>query len=237
MKIRTFLLTALLCLMAVLPASAQYRPHRGYNPPAPHRGYQGNNYGTRHRSYSYVPNYYLGFRFGLSASHVNSDAPDLNGSSSKTGLNAGVVAGVQIAPQAPLFFETGLEYVEKGGKGKVGNDKFSIGLNYLEVPLLLKYSAYVAPGTAIEPFVGGYVGCGIGGKVKEYGQRAAYSSFDSNAGANFKRFDGGLRVGCGVAYEMLYAELGYDFGLTNIGDNAFDDTHNGAFFANIGINF
>ena len=44
-------------------------------------------------------------------------------------------------------------------------------------------------------------------------------------------------MGCGFAYEMLYAELGYDFGLSNIGDNAFDDTHNGAFFANIGINF
>lgn len=44
-------------------------------------------------------------------------------------------------------------------------------------------------------------------------------------------------MGCGLAWEMLYAELGYDFGLTNIGDDYFNDTHNGAFFANIGINF
>ena len=169
-----------------------------------------------------APNTYFGFRFGLSASHINSDAPDLNGSTSKTGLNVGAVVGVQLAPQAPLFFETGLEYSEKGGKGKLGGDKFSIGLNYLEVPLTLKYSAYVAPATAVEPFVGGYLSC---------------SSFDDHYGANFKRFDGGIRVGCGVAYEMLYAELGYDFGLTNIGDNAFDDTHNGALFLNIGVNF
>ena len=67
--------------------------------------------------------------------------------------------------------------------------------------------------------------------------REAFSSFDDRYGANFKRFDGGIRVGRGLAYEMLYAEIGYDFGLSNIGDNAFDDTHNGAFFANIGINF
>ena len=237
MKSRTFLLTALLCLMAVLPTYAQYRPGRGYTPPAPRRStYQG-NYRRPQSHSSYAPNYYFGFRFGLSASHVNSDAPDLNGSTSKTGLNAGVVVGVQLAPQAPLFFETGLLYSEKGGKGKLNGDKFSIGLNYLEVPLVLKYSAQVAPATAVEPFVGGYVGCGIGGKVKEYGQRAAYSSFDSGYGANFKRFDGGLRVGCGLAYEMLYAEVGYDFGLTNIGDNAFDDTHNGALFVNLGLNF
>ena len=99
---------------------------------------------------------YYGFRFGLSASHINSDAPELDGTTSKSGLNVGAVVGVQLAPQAPLFFETGLEYSEKGGKGNLNGEKFSIGLNYLEVPLLLKYSAYVRPAMAVEPFVGGY---------------------------------------------------------------------------------
>ena len=89
----------------------------------------------------------------------------------------------------------------------------------------------------VEPFVGGYLACGVGGKVKDYGAREAFSSFDDRYGANFKRFDGGVRVGCGLAWEMLYAEAGYDFGLSNIGDNAFDDTHNGAFFLNVGVNF
>lgn len=230
-------LMAALCVLALsvtLPMQAQTRPRGRHIPPAPRHG----TYSTHSsRSYGYAPNTYFGFRFGLSASHISSDAPDLNGSSSKTGLNVGAVVGIQLAPQAPLFFETGLEYAEKGGKGKMSGDKFSIGLNYLEVPLTLKYSAYVAPATAVEPFVGGYLACGVGGKVKDYGSREAFSSFDDRYGANFKRFDGGIRVGCGIAYEMLYAEAGYDFGLTNIGDNAFDDTHNGAFFLNIGVNF
>ena len=151
--------------------------------------------------------------------------------------NVGAVVGMQLSHYQTIFFETGLSYIEKGGKSKKGGEKFSIGLNYLEVPLLLKYSAYVAPATAVEPFIGGYLGVGVSGKVKDYDRRDAYSSFDDGYGANFKRFDGGIRVGCGLAYEMLYAEIGYDFGLSNIGDNAFDDTHNGAFFANIGINF
>ena len=237
MKTKITLMATLLCLLTVLPALAQ-RPRGGYTPPPP----RGIGYGYRprttpSRSYNYAPNMYYGLRFGLSASHVNSDAPDLNGSSSKSGLNVGAVMGIQIAPQSPVFFETGIYYSEKGGKGKIGNEKFSIGLNYIEVPLLLKYSAYVAPATALEPFVGGYLSAGVGGKVKDYGNHAAFNSFDDGYGANFKRFDGGIRVGCGLAWEMLYAEMGYDFGLSNIGDNAFDDTHNGAFFLNIGVNF
>lgn len=227
----TLLFTALLTLFAVLPADAQRRTYGGYTPSRP----VGHRHITRGRAFQ--PNTYFGMRFGMTASHVSSDAPDLDGSSSKTGLDVGAVVGIQLAPQMPLFFETGLEYVEKGGKGKLGGEKFSIGLNYLEVPLTLKYSAYVAPATAVEPFIGGYIGCGISGKVKDYHAREAYSSFSDSYGANFKRFDGGIRVGCGLAYEMLYAEVGYDFGLSNIGDNAFDDTHNGALFLNIGLNF
>ena len=232
MKTRLFLFLAIMGMLTTLPCQAQ-RPRGGYSTPS-HRSDYG--YG-RSRTYSIAPNTYFGMRFGLSASHISSDAPELDGSTSKTGLNLGAVVGIQLAPQAPIFFETGLQYTEKGGKGKLHSDKFSIGLNYLEVPLVLKYSAYVAPATAVEPFIGGYLSCGVGGKVKDYGAREAFSSYDDRYGANFKRFDGGLRVGCGIAYEMLYAEMGYDFGLTNIGDNAFDDTHNGALFLNIGVNF
>lgn len=217
---------AILCLVVSLPTSAQSR-RRGYTPPPPRYGVGVS------RSHHYAPNTYFGLRFGLSASHVNSDAAYLDGGNSQSGLNVGAVAGVQLTPMMPLFFETGLEYTEKGGKGDNGN-KFTFDLNYLEVPLTLKYSAQVAPATAVEPFIGGYLACGVGGKIKDFGNRAAYSSFGDGG---FKRFDGGIRVGCGLAYEMLYAEIGYDYGLTNIGDDYFNDTHNGAFFANIGINF
>ncbi len=227
MKKQLFFLVAILSLLSVMPASAQ-RGRGGYG-----HSNSGYRYGG-HSRHSYTPNMYGGLRFGLSASHVNSDAPYLDGGNTQSGLNVGAVVGVQIAPSAPLFFESGLLYTEKGGKGSDHGDKFTFDLNYIEVPLVLKYSAYVAPATAVEPYVGGYMACGVGGKIKDFGQRAAYNSFSDGG---FKRFDGGIRVGCGLAYEMLYAEIGYDFGLANIGDDAFNDTHNGAFFANIGINF
>ena len=107
-------------------------------------------------------------------------------------------------------------------------------LNYLEVPLVLKYRCVVAPMTAIEPFLGGYLSCGVGGQIRDFGDRAAYGSFSDN---NFGRFDGGVRIGCGAAFSMLYMELGYDLGLANISKDYFDASHNGCFFMNIGLNF
>ena len=75
----------------------------------------------------------------------------------------------------------------------------------------------------------------IAGKIKDFGNRQAYSSFDSKEG--FQRFDGGIRIGCGLQYDFVYAELGYDFGLANISHDYFDTSRTGAFFATVGFNF
>ena len=88
--------------------------------------------------------------------------------------------------------------------------------------------------TSLMPFVGGYLSVGVGGKIKDFGNRHAYSSFDD---VGFKRFDGGVKVGCGLQYDYLYAEVGYDFGLSNISHDYFDTSHTGALSATIGVNF
>ena len=75
---------------------------------------------------------------------------------------------------------------------------------------------------------------GVGGKIKDFGMRQAFSSFDDDA---FKRFDGGIRIGCGIQYDFLYAEMGYDFGLANISHDYFDTSHTGTLFTTIGVNF
>ena len=222
------MLTLLLCA-AGQPVSAQR--HR-YTPPAPRRPATTGRNSRRH--YYFDENLYTNMSVGLSAAHVNSDNPLLDGGSSQTGLNVGLHLGFGITPMAPLFFETGLEYAEKGGKGMKGDSKTTFDLNYLEVPLVLKYIAPVAPRTTIEPYLGGYLACGVGGKIKEYGSRTTYSSFGDGA---FKRFDGGIRAGIGARFDLFCVDLGYDFGLSNIGDDAFDDAHNGAFYARVGLTF
>ncbi len=177
---------------------------------------------------------YYGLRLGAAFATVSSDDKYLNGGSMKTGLDVGAVIGFQLGYRSPVAFETGLSYVEKGGEGKYNGSKFTYGLNYLEIPLIIKYAIGIDRLFSVQPFLGGYIAAGVGGKIKDFGQRQAYSSFDNEG---FKRFDGGIRVGCGVQYDFLYAELGYDIGLANISHDYFDTSRTGSLFATIGVNF
>ena len=225
---RTIILS-LLCMILALPAMSQPRyPYgRGYNPRVQTVGRHGNEYVAWH-------SYYFGLRVGLNASHVNSESPQLNGNSMKSGLNIGFAAGTQLTWRSPLFLESGLYYSQKGGKSGSGPDKFTYDLNYLEVPLLIKYKHFVGNQTSVQPYAGGYLAVATDGDIKNYGSRTAFSSYDNGY---FNRFDGGLKIGCGVGFNMLYLDASYDIGLANIGQDNFDDTHNGCFTLNIGVNF
>lgn len=223
------LLLSLLCMILAMSAMAQpgYRYGRGYNPRIQTVGRHGNELIAWH-------SYYVGLRVGLNASHVSSESPLLDGSSMKSGLNIGIAAGTQLTYRAPLFIESGLYYSQKGGKGDSGNGKFTYDLNYLEVPVLIKYKHFVGNQTSIQPYAGGYLAVATDGQIKNYGTRTAFSSFEDGY---FNRFDGGLKIGCGVGYNMLYLDASYDIGLANIGQDNFDDTHNGCFTINLGVNF
>ncbi len=226
MKRLAFIMTAL--LLALMPASAQhYRDSRYYNK---HTGRL--DYGYNHHSYG-VP--YYGLRIGPSFSYVNSDDERLDGGNWQTGLNVGVVAGIPLTDTAPLYLETGLSYIEKGGKKDLANGKkMTYDLNYLEIPAVIKYKYEVDDHFSFQPFLGGYFAAGVGGKIKNFAEREAESSFDSH---NFRRLDGGLRLGCGISYDMFYADLTYDIGLANICHDTFDRSRNGAVMLNFGVNF
>lgn len=204
----------------VLPACAQYDNY----------GRQGDGF----QRYSDEHNIYYGLRLGLAVSTVNSDDDYLDGGSAQAGLNLGAIIGFQLSPAAPVFLESGLLYTEKGGKGKYNGSKFTYDLNYLEVPILIKYRYDIDGDLSVQPFGGGYVAYGVGGKVKNFGDRGTNSSFSEDY---FKRFDGGLKIGCGVEYQMIYAEVAYDFGLYNICHSDFESSHNGCFYINCGVNF
>jgi hypothetical protein len=216
-----------LALITALPTFAQYRPYGSY------RSRYARPAAPVHRSYV-DPYVYYGLRVGANGATVSSDDRYLNGGSMKSGLNAGLVLGVLLSPSAPLFFETGVLYTEKGGKGNYDGRKFTYSLNYVEVPLVLKYQFKVADNIAIAPFLGGYLAGGVSGRIKDFGDRVSESSFNDY---NFRRFDGGLRFGCGIMLDMFYIEGGYDAGLANICNDTFDDSHTGTLFASVGINF
>jgi len=221
------LLFCMMCVLMTLTAVAQPGYPYGGRPRVQTVGRHGNEYVAWHR-------YYFGLRVGMNVSHVSSESPLLDGSSLKTGLNIGVAAGTQLTYRAPLFLETGLYYSQKGGKSGSSGSKFTYDLNYLELPLIIKYKHFVGNQTSIQPYAGGYLAVGTDGNIKNYGTRTAFSAYEDGY---FNRFDGGLKIGCGVGFNMLYLDASYDIGLANIGQDNFDDTHGGCFTLNLGVNF
>lgn len=209
-------IAALLAAITALPAMAQYD---GYEP----RG----QFADEH-------NVYYGLRLGLGISTVNSDEKELDGGGAKTGLNIGAVIGFQLSPAAPVYLESGLFYTEKGGKGHIDGAKHEFGMNYLKLPVIVKYKYSIDENFSIQPFAGGYFAYGISGKIKNYAAKETFSTFSDS---RFKRFDGGLKFGCGAEYQMIYAEIGYDLGLANLSHSDFDSSHNGCFYINCGVNF
>lgn len=209
---------------------------------------------TRNRfSHSNVEQYY-GLRLGYNLASINSSNVNVD-LKSYGGFAFGAVYGLQLANSTPLWMEAGLFYSEKGGKddsmltkvvnGTVSNgpsasgitateltQKVTTRLMYLQIPIVIKYDFDVADDIYIQPFLGGYLGFGIGGKTKYYTSRESYDSFD-----DFNRLDAGLRFGCGAEFQMIYAELGFDFGIANICDDDFVSARNQSLFFNIGVNF
>lgn len=175
--------------------------------------------------------HYYGLRLGLNVASLSSDNLTED-ATSRAGLNVGGVFGLQLANHTPIWLETGLFYSEKGGKSTYLNAEIKYRLCYLKVPIVVKYSFDVYDDLYIQPYLGGYLSVGIEGRTKEYATHEAYSTYNV-----FNRFDAGLRIGCGIEYKMVYAEMGYDLGLANISKNDFTSTHTRTFFVNIGVNF
>lgn len=224
---------AFLVLALVMPATAQsYYESRYYNRCSGKLDYGVGN------SWLDSGDMYYGLRIGPSFSKVNSDDAELDGGNWQTGLNLSVIMGIPLTSEMPLYIETGLSYTEKGGKKKVtsleGKKKMTYDLNYLEIPIVLKYIYDIDGHFTVQPYFGGYLACGISGKIKNYGERKAFNSFSDDA---FQRFDGGLRFGIGAGYEMFYADLAFDLGLSNICHDMFDTSHNRSLKLNFGVNF
>jgi hypothetical protein len=227
--------TVILALLGLAMAMPSFGQYSRYGNRTPQRRYN-NAYTSRWRNYDRET--YFGLRLGVAVSTINSDGNLYDGGDAKSGINLGVVAGTQLASNTPFFLEGGLYYTEKGGKGynvfNGAKQNSTARLSYLEVPIVVKYKYFIDNDFALQPYFGGYMSCGVGGKIKYYGSRQAEDSFDDSY---FQRFDGGLRLGCGLSFQNLYIDMAYDFGLANIGQDDFDTSHTGCFFANIGVDF
>ena len=226
---KKFIVLAVVSLMTALGAQAQYRGSYntgGHIYPSRNRGYELGRY-----SYGWNRPYF-GLRVGPTFSNITGD--DFSGGDTKVGVNVGMAVGIPLSNHMPLYLETGLYYTEKGEKDTHNGLKYN--LDYLELPFVFKYRCDVTNHFAVEPYIGGYAAVGVAGKTRTTdGTRSTWNSFGDQG--VFRRGDAGIKFGCGVAYDMFYADMTYEWGLANITHDALYDGRNGAFMINVGVNF
>lgn len=179
-------------------------------------------------------NLYFGGRIGFTVPTITGDIPVIDPLGTKVGLNIGAVIGLRVSQTAPVFVESGLFYTERGAK----KNKVSVGYNSLEIPLLVKYGFQVSDEIAVLPFFGPAFGFGIAGKFKdENGYKVSSFDDDEPIWPGLKRFNMGLRLGCGAEYNNIYAEIAYQLGVTNISDDDNFSAHSSGLLVNFGVNF
>ena len=224
----------LLCLVAFLPVTAANDFYEGE--PV---------YASRWRDYK--RDSYFGLRFGLNIPTVRYRG---TGGKAQTEtlprFHVGLVYGNKLGDGLPFFLETGLAYTEKGTEIAETTDtglRKTI-LRYMEIPVVLKYKINTnVDDFTVQPFFGGYMAFGVGGQVKDYTDRTKYSPFGKSL---YKRFDAGLKIGCGIAFQNFYFSMGYDIGLFDIAgkhyaeyqfDNFDGRIRTGNFTMTLGVDF
>lgn len=168
-------------------------------------------------------NMYYGIRLGMTSANLSGDVD----TDSKIGMTLAGVIGLRISDTNPLFLESGLYYTERGAK--------NIGYTNFEIPILIKYGVQATDEIALLPFIGPYFSYAFSGKTKIAGEKVG--TFDEKKWMGLNRGNMGFKLGCGLEYNKLYFELGYQLGVTNISKADDLDARSNAFFANFGINF
>ena len=175
---------------------------------------------------------YYGVRIGMNVSRLTGDTKvaEVQGVNcgSKVGMTLAGVIGLRLSSTTPVFLESGLYVTERGAK--------DVGYTNLELPLLVKYGIQ-ADKVAFLPYIGPYFAYAISGKTKVDGKTDKVGTFDEKEWMGLSRANMGFKFGCGVEYDMLYLELGYQVGVTNLSKANNATVHSGGFFANFGVNF
>ncbi len=141
------------------------------------------------------------------------------------GPQAGLV--VYSSLDNPLFVQSGVLYSVKGAKmdgledEDLGDLDVKVTYNFVEVPLNIGFQIPVGGSVKVSPYVGGFAGYAISGKLKMGG--VTFDIFDlddlEEEGADPKRFDYGANAGLGLHFnDRVIFSAQYSHGLANIGD-------------------
>jgi hypothetical protein len=152
-----------------------------------------------------------------------SDAGD--GINSRTGFVGGLSADFHL----PAHFGIEIDglYSQQGAKGNIGDSEVTIHVDYVQVPVLLRYQ--FPTGTPVRPFI--VLGPQVGFRVKcEATSGSESASCKDFAGVNAKSTDFSGTAGAGLGFKLGKSELSvqgrYNLGFTKIFDTTESTTSN-----------
>jgi len=161
----------------------------------------------------------LGFHAGANIANLGGDVEDLD---ARTGLNLGASVLFPLGESLGLYI--GPSYSQKGASESVDGVELTIKLDYLEVPVLLRY-AFPTTGRVGVHFYGG-AAVGIEAKCELEGSDGSATATVDCGDADFetKTFDLGLVGGVGLGFGLtervdLVVDLLYNLGLTSLDDS------------------
>jgi hypothetical protein len=155
----------------------------------------------------------FGLKAGVNNSTFGGDAADFEGKKSNTGFNFGVLVGIPISsnfvfqPEVMYSGNQGMEYKP------TSTSETNYTLNYVNIPLMLKYRSMGFYGEA-----GPYFGFLTSGKVK---QKTATTSTEDDIKKFYEGTDMGVALGTGYIMKSgLGFGVRYNLGIKNIYSNS-----------------
>jgi opacity protein-like surface antigen len=167
----------------------------------------------------------IGVIGGVNLAKVGGDDVD------RAGTRTGLLAGVSFTK--PLSGALSLElnglFSQKGAKDLEDGTDAALKLNYLEVPILLRYDVKTTGG--VHPHFSGGVsfgyqtGCKISASEGGVSGEVSCSLFEGEDGTDVKKFDVGLVAGAGLNFSLANNRLltvgaRYNYGLSDLFEDA-----------------
>ncbi|MDZ4810450.1 MAG: porin family protein [Bacteroidota bacterium] len=153
----------------------------------------------------------FGIKAGFNNSTLGGDGADLSGKKSNTGFNFGVMAAIPISTN--FVFQPEIMYSANEGMEfrPTTTSETNYNLNYVNIPLMLKYKSSGFYGEA-----GPYFGFLTSGKVKT---KTSTTTTETDIKDSFDGTDMGVALGTGYVMKSgLGLGVRYNMGLQNIYD-------------------
>lgn len=190
----------------------------------------------------------FGVRVGLNVSGFTGDLGDIL-DESRCGFVGGV--SVDFALMRSFYINSGVLFSMQGAKYSGNGLKYTATPMYIKIPVMASYRYNFTDNLQWQLNFGPYFAVGVGGKLKaEMGSEKDDFDFFGGGlesdpatgethlgedGFGGKRFDMGLGVGTGVAWNKIFIGLEYDFGLTKVVNHTGGKNSN--FSVSVGYNF